>query len=521
MIKKIKAWCFFGFLLLLNGCKSTIDYDPELFKPKEENCWPCKMYMQAFYAIQKTLAVSLPIMAENCLAIMAVLGIKDKKWNASNNLEICNYPDVKKDLREIMIVLFKAMIVAILLSVKTGTGPDKVYIDFSSSDSYKSSSKFQAIQIEDIGGKDTTGKVMLYDVAGKMFIQPIANIFLGISELALASPSSVGISMSNYSSSTKTMSSAFSDFFNKALEKLKGKINEKTNGAFSGDISEISKAINKYYAGDKIAEDDMFGELPMKIQTMIWMLYDSLWSGMGLAFQLFQLGSIAAFLSGILIFAALFNMMIILPISFVEAILFMGLTVILLPFYLYYWIFPNLSKGMLKKLFHQIFAAFFDILFYCIYVAFLVSVLRVYLKANKEVSYLFSSDFQSQEAGLREEATNMGTSFLIMTVLIWTILKLFDHVHEYSGYFFDGAGDKSNIVQFVNRAKAVAWAAVKTVYHAATGNYASAAGDLKELGDQTQGLMRDTMGEQMDHGETRQKLQSKNKYSDYEGKDKE
>lgn len=30
-----------------------------------------------------------------------VLGIKDKRWNASNNPKICNYPDVKKDLFEV------------------------------------------------------------------------------------------------------------------------------------------------------------------------------------------------------------------------------------------------------------------------------------------------------------------------------------------------------------------------------------------------------------------------------------
>lgn len=492
---KNRLWTIWGYiftLFLLNGCKSSISYNSDLFKPEQANCWPCKMYMQAFNAIKGTMDAVLPLIAENTLSILKVvlpiwLMFKILPWFLSPTT-----PNFKKDISEMVIVGFKVIIVVLLLSFKTGTGSasSTVYIDFDSPNSSSSVKGLPGYTLTGMEQMSGSGKILLYDVAGKMFLQPIADIFLGVSELALATPSSVGVSMSNYSSSGLT-GSTFGDFFTDLL----GELSKKTTGTNVLDTSAISSQFRSLYTGDKISEDAMFGEIPMKIQSIVWLLYDALWSGMGLAFQLFLLKSIPAFLAGILIFSALFEMMLKLPISFVEAILYLGLTVILLPFYLAYWIFPSLSRGILKKLFHQIFSAFFDILFYCIYVAFLVSILRVYLQANSAVSYLFNSDFQSQESGLREAASNMNTSFLIMTVLIWGILKLFDHVQEYSSFFFDGAGQKSGISKLINRFKKLAYQLGKAAVMAATGNYASAGKAALDAGKEAQGMASDAMGE--------------------------
>ncbi len=489
MKKKLwTIWAYLMTLFLLNGCKSSVDYNPALFKPEQENCWPCKMYLEAFNAIKGTMDEVLPVIADNTISILKVLlpfwfMFKILPWLIS-----LKQPNIRKDLMEMIVVFFKTVLVVGLLSIKIngGGGNHTLYIDFDSTNSSYSAKGLSGFQLKEMPAG--SGKILLYDVAGKMFIQPVADIFLGISDLALATPSRVGVSMSNYSESGLT-GSTFGDFFSELLSAL----NSATGGALN--LTGISNQINNLFTTDKIADDAMFGELPMKIQSIIWILYDALWSGMGLAFQLFLLKSIPAFFAGILIFWALFEMMIKLPISFVEAVMYLGLTVILLPFYLAYWIFPSKSKGIFKNLFHQIFSAFFDILFYCIYVAFLVSVLRIYLEANKAVSYLFNSEFQTQESGLRESASNMDSSFLIMTVLIWAILKLFNHVSSYSSYFFDGAGQKSNIGKLVDRFKKMAYQAGKAAVMLAAGNAASAGKALADAGKEAQGMANDAIGE--------------------------
>ncbi len=342
---KYKSWwagLWIWGLLFLTGCDQTVKYEKGLFKPDQASCWPCKMYMQAFDAIQHALKNALPIMCDNCLDLIKIgvpvwLLMKIIPWFVS-----LKEPEVKKDLRQIIIVLFKTLLVALLLSVKTGPiTSGSVSIDLSGG-------KRKGVEVQLAQIDSSSGNRVLYDVAGKMFLQPIGEIFLGVSQMALATPSAAGISMSNYSGDSSGLGgSIISKLLGLGLDKLKEGIDKTTGGAFTGNIDDITKAIQGVYTGEKIKEDPMFGELPMKIQSMIWILYDALWSGMGLAFQLFQMNDIAAFISGILIFWALVCMMVKLPISFVEAVLYIGITVLLMPLYLLYWINPASSKDII------------------------------------------------------------------------------------------------------------------------------------------------------------------------------
>lgn len=464
-----KNWALFGcflLLLFLTGC----DYNKDLFKPDEANCWPCKLYMQAFEAISLALAKALPILCDNCLAILEIAFPVYLVWKVLPWIYSFQEPEFEKDIKEIVIVFFKTCVVALLLSVKT--------IHVGTINLPYQNVVFEQLDVEVVLSND---KRAIYDVAGKMILQPMGEVFLNISQMALATPSKLGIPMSNYNATGLT-----SSLFNLIWEA----VDDATGGLLDQGM-DIVQQVQGLYTGMLLAEDPMFGQLPRQVQSIIFILYQALWSGMGLAMQLFQLESFMGWVSGVVLFCGLFYMVLILPISFIEAILTMGLTIILLPVYLLFWIFPVTSKGILKKVFHNLFAAFFDILFNCIYVAFLVSVIRLYLQTNANLSYLFSSDFQTQEGGMRLAASNLNTTFLIMTVLVWTILKLFNHVNEYSAYFFDGAGKKTSIVNFINRLKSMgthlAVAGVMTV----TGNFAAAGKSMKDVGNDMKGMVTD------------------------------
>ena len=106
---KNRLWTIWGYiftLFLLNGCKSSISYNSDLFKPEQANCWPCKMYMQAFNAIKGTMDAVLPLIAENTLSILKVvlpiwLMFKILPWFLSPTT-----PNFKKDISEIIRLYF-------------------------------------------------------------------------------------------------------------------------------------------------------------------------------------------------------------------------------------------------------------------------------------------------------------------------------------------------------------------------------------------------------------------------------
>ena len=98
MIKRIQLWGVFLFLLLLGGCKTVIPYNAELFRANENNCWPCKMYLQAFKAVDKLLEGALTSISENSLAILKLGLIFWLLFKITTLLVSFSMPDMKKEM---------------------------------------------------------------------------------------------------------------------------------------------------------------------------------------------------------------------------------------------------------------------------------------------------------------------------------------------------------------------------------------------------------------------------------------
>ena len=414
MKKKYKILLAIMLCLLLAGCSDSIDSDfnHALFKPDRYRCWPCQVYVQTFFALSNVMDKALGIICENAYfalvwGLMFWLMYKVFPWVVS-----FTPPDLKKDIPVLAKVGAKTIVVSIVL-----THPEFFYTFF-----------------------------------GTYILQPISDIFLKVSEFILISPASIGVSLSQYAQTEESLLSKILNWF--------GPSNFNWSDAFSQEgvseaLNQFENAFNRSVLpnGNElpgVTTDRMFGQMPMQLQSVIWQIYSALWSGIGLVFQLFATKNILAWLSAFLLCWYLLKMLFIIPLSFVDAFVRLGMSVLFMPLVLVTWVFPiKTFEGLAGKLIQMMFGAFFDILFNCIYVAFLVSVLRVYTAEN--LADVFSSDYQTSESGLRTDGAFLNTEFIIFFMLIYTVCSLFESVGDVSGHFFEGAGSKSTFAGTVKK----------------------------------------------------------------------
>ena len=416
MIKRIQLWGVFLFLFLLGGCKTVIPYNAELFRANENNCWPCKMYLQAFKAVDSLLEGALTSISENSLAILKLGLIFWLLFKITTLLVSFSMPDMKKEMANFATMFFKAGLVAIFLN-----NPD-----------------------------------FIYDFFGGIVIQPLGKIFLYLSDTVISSPSAMGIDFDNYNN-------AFGNMINTISDWVRGLLG--FGGA--GSASEMAENLNSR----------MFGGLAESVMRIVFKIYNALWAGVGLGFQLWQQKGWSATIAGLFLIAGMYWLVLVMPLTFVDAFVRIGLVLILLPLLMVGWVFSFPSKDLVKKVFHMVLAGFFDILFACIYVTFLVSLFRVY--STEEMPWMFSSAVQTTEGGMRTVASNWGTDFLILLMLTWAMVKLSGKIQDFSGYFFASA-EKSSVINIINTFKNWGMKLGRIGVSLATGNYAKAA---KETAD--------------------------------------
>ncbi len=447
-----KHWIFWGIIccLFLTGCTEQIEYNPDLFKPDQASCWPCQMYMSAFHAMVNVLESSLFTISSNALKILTIALVFWLLYKVFPWVVSLSPPNFKEDFVVVIKTLFKAMCVAIFLS-----HPD-----------------------------------YFYTLLGGYILQPMGDLFLKVSEFVLLSPNSLGIETSQYARSQNTFLSGLMDWGRSVSDWTSSFL---TDSGLSDVFAQIESAFSQSRTpnGQIIrlpASDRMFGALPMQIQNVIWQIYSALWSGMGLVFQLFQSDHFVAWLPAVALAVALFQLMVFLPLSFVDAFMRMGIGILLLPVFMVLWVLPiEMSKGVGKKALELILAAFFDILFNCIYVAFLISVLRVYVQ--EKLPNIFSTDYQASESSLRESGLQMGWEFIVMFVLVYTVFKLSNKVDDISGTFFDGAGKGTSVSATIEGIKNLAGTAVAAVGRACIGDFSG----FKKLGSQTGQMLQQGM----------------------------
>lgn len=286
----------------------------------------------------------------------------------------------------------------------------------------------------------------LYDFFGGIVIQPIGQGFLEMANSTLTASKDLGLPT--------------------------------TGIPVIGDIMEWIK--NHTNSNSTSMSSQMFGDLAQTVYSMIYQIYSALWANVGLGFQLWTSKGLSAAIAGLILIGGMFWLVIMMPLSFIDAFVRIGLIIILLPVLMVGWVF-SYPEGIVKKVLHNLFAGFFDMLFCCIYITFLVSTFRVY--ENQELPRLFSAQGQTQEGAFRTSAEGFGTDFIILTMLAWAMIKLASKIQNFSNYFFEGA-EKSSIFDAFNKLKNLAMKGVRlgaTIFSGPAGWAAGAAEATADL----------------------------------------
>ena len=213
-----------------------------------------------------------------------------------------------------------------------------------------------------------------------------------------------------------------------------------------------------------------------------------MWRGIGLGFQLLILADMSALFAALLLIGGVFWLLLRVPLAFIDAFLRIGFVLVLMPLLLVGWLFSYPNK-VVNKVIHIFFSGFFDILFTCIYIVFLISLFRVY--ESQELPYLFSTAYQTSEGGMRTTGASFSTDFTILTVLTWSMLMLAGKVQDFTNFFFEGA-EKSSMGTFIDKTVSLTWKAVKVGAQAVMQNYAAAAKGIAELGKEAAGTVTST-----------------------------
>lgn len=122
-IKKLLMGICCGFLLLLGGCSTEISTSviSQLLLAKKENCWPCTLYKAIWDTIGKVVTETFPTL---CGTALTFLGVGLLFWicfTVGKLVVSIKEPNLKDFLTNMAGVLFKAIVMAVILSVSDRT----------------------------------------------------------------------------------------------------------------------------------------------------------------------------------------------------------------------------------------------------------------------------------------------------------------------------------------------------------------------------------------------------------------
>lgn len=118
MKNMLKICVFFVVLCLLAGCESLKMSSESEWVASVQNCWPCTLYKATFDAVGTLVKNLYPTMAERGLLMMGVGLLFWLAFTSAKMLTSMIEPNIKQYIHSVMVVLFKAMVVAAILSSK-------------------------------------------------------------------------------------------------------------------------------------------------------------------------------------------------------------------------------------------------------------------------------------------------------------------------------------------------------------------------------------------------------------------
>ena len=110
-----RVWAVLG-LLILTGCGKAPTLPPQ--SNSYADCWPCAVYMATFEMVEKTLKIMMEMACENAKILLGFGLLFWILFHVGKMVASLQPPDIQKFLQPLWTVLFKAIIVAVLLTVR-------------------------------------------------------------------------------------------------------------------------------------------------------------------------------------------------------------------------------------------------------------------------------------------------------------------------------------------------------------------------------------------------------------------
>ncbi len=225
----------------------------------------------------------------------------------------------------------------------------------------------------------------------------------------------------------------------------------------------------------------IFGDLGIQVQYTVSRIFSSLRSGVWLALWQLNNPGIMSWIFGFLAGMQTFSLMVIFPLAFVDGFIMLAFYVIFFPIALVLWVFPK-TQGYLKALIPYIFGPFLQLLFGCIIVVLLVTLIQVY--SDIGLNGIFRGSTQDANAWVNESVSAGRPPIFIMLMLLIALKKIAGEVGEFSTLFGGGKVDATlfGLMDAARKAvKEAAIAAAEIAIAVATGGTSSAASVTRRL----------------------------------------
>ena len=253
---------------------------------------------------------------------------------------------------------------------------------------------------------DTTN-ARFYELFVEYFLQPVASVFLGIANILLDSGplTTTGVELRAFSDSVST------------------------DTIWNG---------SEYATVDSL---NMFGSLPYQLQLLVFRVYRALRAGVGIGFYIMDHSTnfdVLAFIASIFIIFYAVELSLVVPYTFIESLLRLGIAALILPFLLVCWVCEGSSKlvPQLKSVLPMVIGAFLDIVFTCAFVVVMATTLQIY--SDAALDQVWSRGGSGRAVNAVTAARYLHINLLVLVVLMLAFTKFAEKVPELSKVFGGG-----------------------------------------------------------------------------------
>ena len=228
----------------------------------------------------------------------------------------------------------------------------------------------------------------------------------------------------------------------------------------------------------------LFGNVREGFLEIIYRLFSALKMGINLGFVIWTKMGFVTFIFGLFVICMFWWLLLIMPLSFTDALVRIATVVIISPLVLVAWVFPP-TKKLIGKLWGVILGSGMTLLFSCFYVTLTTYIILLF--AERTYPGILGPSRQASDPGLVNDITTLSSGSLAFFVLILALNKLSGYIPDLANQF-GGESVRGSWVKAVNGLKKLSIATAKIAIGIAISNPSlvkQAANEVKDVAKDT------------------------------------